>query len=136
MKGVNAMREIWKCACGWHGTPNRMKITPSDGLACPSCGGTGGLVSTGEKCPHDFFQANVTVDRIENTGRFTADIKIECERCGVPMKFLGLPRGLDMNGAAVSIDGTEARLAIHPKDEPVPDIGNKAQGFTVRGPEL
>ncbi|HKB35360.1 MAG TPA: hypothetical protein VKD72_02835 [Gemmataceae bacterium] len=39
---------------------------------------------------------------------------IRCEQCGTPFRFIGLPAGLGLNGAAVSVDGTEARLAIAP----------------------
>lgn len=87
-------------------------------------------------CKHEDFAAEVNVIRIEDTGRFQADIKINCTQCGIPMRFLGLPRGLDMNGAAVSFDGCEARLCVHPKGEPVPDIGNKVEGFTISGPDI
>lgn len=31
------------CACGWSGPPALMIPTPSGGLACPDCGGTGGI---------------------------------------------------------------------------------------------
>ena len=43
-----------------------------------------------------------------------AEVMICCAVCGVPFHFCGLPHGLDMSGAAVSIDGTEARLSIAP----------------------
>lgn len=33
----------WVCACGWSGTTRRLVPTPAGGLACPWCGGTGGL---------------------------------------------------------------------------------------------
>lgn len=33
----------WICACGWKGKPEQLKPTPAGGLACPICGGTGGL---------------------------------------------------------------------------------------------
>jgi hypothetical protein len=83
------------------------------------------------KCPHNKFDCNVQVNRLEDIGRFSADVTIRCEDCGTPMKFLGLPLGLDLNSAAVSFDGTEARLAIAPKGEVVPPI-NGVEGFSIR----
>jgi hypothetical protein len=84
-----------------------------------------------EKCHHHVFDAQVEVNRIEDIGRFTADVRITCRECGVPMRFLGLPLGLDYNSATVSFDGLEARLGIHPKDETVPPIRG-VEGFSIR----
>lgn len=63
-------------------------------------------------CNHEQFDATVTVNRLEDSGRFVADVRVKCVQCGEPFRFLGLPTGLDLNGAAVSVDGQEARLAI------------------------
>src|SRR4029453_8701659 len=67
--------------------------------------------------------------------RFVADVRIRCEQGGTPFRFIGLPAGLDLNGAAASVDGTEARLAIAPKGEVVTPIEGGG-GFTVRGVPL
>lgn len=84
-------------------------------------------------CDHPSFRANVTVNRLEDTRRFSADVRIECDRCGVPFRFLGLPAGLDLEGASVSADGTEARLSIAPRGEVASAIdGGTPVGFTVR----
>lgn len=84
-------------------------------------------------CKHENFTANVAVNRLEDSGRFNADIKINCAQCGTPFRFLGLPVGLDPNGACVSVDGTEARLAIG-TDETIANIleVKGPLGFTVR----
>jgi hypothetical protein len=84
-------------------------------------------------CRHEKFLANVVVNRLEDSGRFNADITIKCEQCGVPFRFLGLPAGVDLDGAAVSADGTEMRVAIG-TPETVANIidGNCPVGFTVR----
>lgn len=66
-------------------------------------------------CEHPDFIANVTVNRLEDTGGFHADVRIQCAVCNLPFQFLGLPGGLLLDGAAVSVDGTEARLAIAPQ---------------------
>lgn len=84
-------------------------------------------------CSHPAFDANVEVARLEDSGRFMADVRITCAQCGTPMRFLGLSPGLNLAGAAVSFDATEARLAIHPMSDPLPPIDGDAIGFTIRG---
>jgi hypothetical protein len=84
------------------------------------------------QCKHMDFTACVDVARLEDSGRFSADVKIQCAACGKPMRFIGLPLGLDLNGAAVSADGTEARLAIHPVGEPIPGFQDEQPaGFRI-----
>lgn len=82
-------------------------------------------------CEHESFACAVTVNRLEDVGRFTADVRVVCDQCKTPFRFLGLPCGLDLNGAAVSVDGTEARLAVAPRGEVVTPLEG-AEGFTVR----
>ena len=55
-------------------------------------------------CEHQNFDAKVRVARIEDKGRFMAEIRITCLDCGTPMQFMGLKPGLDFNGATVSLD--------------------------------
>lgn len=64
-------------------------------------------------CSHKNFDAQVSVIRIEDTGRFMAEIRIRCLDCGTPMQFMGLKPGLDFNGATVSLDGLEANIGPH-----------------------
>lgn len=88
---------------------------------------------TDVKCDHPEFEASVEVSRLVDSGRFAADVRIHCRKCLVPMRFIGLPAGLDLNGAAVSLDATEARLAIAPKGEVIPELdGGEPSGFSVR----
>lgn len=84
-------------------------------------------------CEHPEFGADVVVNRLQDTTpvAFTVNITITCMECGVAMRFLGLPCGVDLNGAAVSADGTEARLAIAPEGEVRALIDGPS--FTVRG---
>lgn len=84
------------------------------------------------KCQHTNFQSFVTVNRLEDTGRFSADVTIKCVDCETPFRFIGLPIGLDLNGASVSVDGTEARLAIAPEGEVITALDEGCDGFTVR----
>jgi hypothetical protein len=66
-------------------------------------------------CEHKDFKANVAVNRLEDSGRFMADVTIWCTECETPFEFLGLEPGLNLNGAAVSVDGLELRIAISPR---------------------
>ncbi|GLQ09272.1 hypothetical protein GCM10007913_12040 [Devosia yakushimensis] len=68
-------------------------------------------------CPHMNFEASVTVARLEDSGRFMAEVKIKCAECGEPFQFLGLDMGLNLRGATVSADGLEANLAISPNSQ-------------------
>jgi hypothetical protein len=87
-------------------------------------------------CEHENFDCMVTVNRLQEkedgpVKSFCADITIKCMDCGVPFRFIGLPCGLDLNGASVSVDGTEARMAIAPKNQVMTPIDG-VTGFTVR----
>lgn len=84
-----------------------------------------------KKCPHMNFDANVAVARLEDSGRFNAEIKIKCTDCQKPFRFLGLKVGLDTEGAMISFDGTEAHLAIVPVDENPPSWKG-ATGFEIK----
>lgn len=89
------------------------------------------------KCEHQTFDASVEVNRVLGDGdgeppiRFTVDVAIRCRDCGLPFRFIGLPHGLDMNGAAVSANGEEARLCIAPQGE-VLTMVDGVTGFTAR----
>jgi hypothetical protein len=66
-------------------------------------------------CEHHAFSSSVRIARLEDSGRFMAEVRIRCADCGLPFEFLGLQAGLNLDGATVSIDGQEANLAISPK---------------------
>jgi hypothetical protein len=72
-------------------------------------------------CKHERFAANVHVGRLTNAAgevtQFVAEIKIKCADCNRQMQFVGLPAGFDTQGACVSVDGLEARLALCPQGE-------------------
>jgi len=65
-------------------------------------------------CEHPDFQAVVIVNRIEDTGRFVADVHVRCAKCGVRFKWLGLAAGLHPAEPRVSVDGFELRAPIEP----------------------
>ncbi|POR42523.1 hypothetical protein [Methylobacterium sp. V23] len=83
-------------------------------------------------CKHENFAAAVRVARLEDSGRFMAEIRISCTACGAPFQFLGLEPGLDLQGARVSIDGLEANIAIAPEGtqpSPLQRMVHGVQGF-------
>lgn len=89
------------------------------------------------ECEHKDFMVEADVNRIsrEEGGeiyRYQADIRIKCTQCGHPFRFIGLPMGMDFNGAAVSANGQEGRFAIYPAGEAMPDQrGDDPAGFRI-----
>lgn len=81
-------------------------------------------------CEHQNFDATVNVARIEDKGRFMAEVQIKCRDCGVPMQFMGLEPGLNFDGATVSLDGLEMNIGIHPQGAR-PNPMQKLMGYTV-----
>lgn len=116
-----------KCECKEHG---HMEIAGF----CARCGIKVKEQPTG-RCLHNNFAADVNVNRIQNQDgvvtRFNADVRIECADCGCEFRFLGLPTGLNMDGAAVDVPGTTARLAVAPKGESLPPLEGP-KGFSIR----
>ena len=85
-------------------------------------------------CKHHNFDAKVGVARLEDTGRFIAEIRIHCTDCNQPFQFLGLEPGLDTDGARVSIDGLKANIAICPqgaKPNPMQRMAYDIKGFSA-----
>jgi hypothetical protein len=88
-------------------------------------------------CLHENFDSRVGIHRlVDDAGLLTgfqAEITLKCSECDQPFVFLGLPVGLSLDGAAVSIDGQELRVACAPSFDwvgPSKDIG--ARGFAVK----
>lgn len=117
-----------KCHQGYAPTP--------DAPGCPRCEDTLPLPIPREKCRHNKrHRATVSVNFLEDSGRFSTDIRLECGDCGRPFQFLGLPLGLDLGGAAMSVDGQEAHLAVAPVGEvPQPLDAGLVAGFRIRQP--
>lgn len=82
-------------------------------------------------CEHHEFSAQVNVARLEDTGRFVAELRVHCSQCGEEFQFLGLEPGVDLNGARVSIDGLEANLAICPKSSKPSPLQRMVTGFSI-----
>lgn len=83
-------------------------------------------------CKHTDFEASVQVNRLDDVGRFMADVRVKCAECGTPFRFVGLPSGVDLNSPTVSIDATEGRFPIGPKGEVLSELEGTPIGFTVR----
>lgn len=83
-------------------------------------------------CKHINFRAQVNVVRLEDSGRFMAEITINCAECGKPFQFRGLQAGLDTDGARVSLDGLEANIAICPEGTAPPPFAGIA-GYNISG---
>ena len=81
-------------------------------------------------CKHEEFDATVGVARLEDSGGFVAEIRVKCRQCDKPFQFLGLQPGLDTQGATVSIDGLEARIAIAPENTKPNPL--QRMGFGIR----
>lgn len=62
-------------------------------------------------CAHLEFITTTRVHTCES-GRRYISIMLRCGHCGELAQFTGLPSRIDVNGAFVSKDGREARLAI------------------------
>ena len=83
-------------------------------------------------CQHMNFEASCKVARLEDSGRFMLEVCVRCTECGTPFQFLGLPPGLNLEGATVSIDGLEANIATCPRGQrPNPMQG--PMGYELRG---
>lgn len=70
-------------------------------------------------CEHEAFGVMANIHRLtDEAGKvtgFQAEIGIKCSVCGRQFQFLGLRPGVDSQGARISVDGLEARLAICPQ---------------------
>lgn len=85
------------------------------------------------RCKHENFHAHVEVNRIEDIGRFTADIRIRCRECDLPFEFVGVGEcGSSYEFPTVDPSAQELRVPIKPKGlEILPGIKGPA-GFTVK----
>lgn len=82
-------------------------------------------------CAHMEFQCEVRVGRIEDVGRFVAEVRINCIECGIPFQFMGIEPGFNYEGPTVSLDGFEANLPIHPQGVR-PNPLQKLMGYTLK----
>ena len=84
-----------------------------------------------ERCEHTDFKAEVDVNRLLDSGRFMADVRIQCATCHERFVFMGLALGVNLGQPMMSVGGHEARLPIRPASEALP-AWRGALGFSVR----
>lgn len=82
-------------------------------------------------CKHLKFDAVVRVARVEDIGRFIAEIRVKCIECGTPFQFQGIQPGMNYNGPTVSLDGLEANLPVFP-DGQQPNPLQNLMGYTIK----
>ena len=90
-----------------------------------------------DACKHESFYTVAEVNRITDGDEgpvvgYSLDLRVACDQCQLPFRFLGLPVGVDSNGASVSADGQEGRFAIAPNDKVVGEMVDTPWGFTFR----
>jgi hypothetical protein len=66
-------------------------------------------------CEHVNFFASVAVQRIEDVGRFVAEVHIRCTECDLPFQFLGVAAGFNYDAPTVSLNGLELNVPICPR---------------------
>lgn len=70
------------------------------------------------ECTHPDAMVEVDFNRLLDTGRFSADIRIRCKDCNEPFRFLGVEPGLSTYRPMCSVDGLELRAPIEPEGTP------------------
>lgn len=68
-------------------------------------------------CPHAETGAEVRVIRLEDVGRWCAEVEINCSRCGLRFRFIGVPSGIAWDRPTASIDATTLIAPIEPETE-------------------
>lgn len=87
-------------------------------------------------CDHPTFAAVVSVGRLtdDQTGcvvAYEADVRVQCDACGEPFTFQGLPAGSSSGHPTVSVDGQELRAPMLPasaKRSPLDRLGDAVEG--------
>jgi hypothetical protein len=84
-------------------------------------------------CTHPKFAAECDVNRFEDTGLFSVDVRIRCVECNEPFRFIGLPAGILQKNPTVSIDGLELHAPIEPQG--IPQLARRATFQMPKIPE-
>lgn len=71
-------------------------------------------------CQHLLIGAQVNVQRLEDLGRFIAEITVWCASCKTPFSFTGLPLAISCDRATLNIDATQLSLPVEPGAKPIP----------------
>lgn len=57
-------------------------------------------------CLHKNFHGQLTINRIDNSDRFFATVKVRCADCGKPFLFTG------QNNFLISVDRSECKIGL------------------------
>ena len=71
-----------------------------------------------EPCRHARHRVDADVHFFEDTGLWSLELKLSCEECGEPFRFLGLPAGISFTEPMIGVDGLELRVPVEPQGEP------------------
>ena len=87
-------------------------------------------------CEHEEFAAFVDVARLSDDdggpiNGYSANIRIDCARCGERFRFVGVPAGLSFSKPTCSVDEGELHVPIRPASSD-PDFGMGIPGFALR----
>ena len=82
-------------------------------------------------CPHENFNGEMDVNRLEDSGRFVVDVRVQCGDCNERFVFIGLDVGASLERPMMSFGGHEAHLPVKPASEALPEWFG-ATGFGVR----
>lgn len=83
-------------------------------------------------CKHNIEHfINCKISCFEDSKRLMLEISVRCETCKKPFVFVGLPPGLNLNGATVSVDGLTANMALAPEGESVAEFDVTGYSFHV-----
>lgn len=86
-------------------------------------------------CPHEDFDVFAEVGRITDgeggpVTAYSASLRVSCQQCGEPFRWVGMQAGLRADRPMVSVDETELRAPIRPASAD-PDFGLGIPGFAV-----
>ncbi|MDX3634305.1 hypothetical protein PV728_29390 [Streptomyces europaeiscabiei] len=93
-------------------------------------------VDPDKPCTHEDFDAVVGVARITASDDdptvigYAAEIKVNCQACGEPFRWTGVPAGLSPRQPMCSVDETTLHAPLRPASAD-PDFGLGLPGFSV-----
>lgn len=102
---------LWKCACGWTGSPSDMKTNAADGRVCPSCGASGGLVKDHAPAP---TAPSLTVEEVANALEYEDDPDYERDGLVYCVRAKTVTRRI--NAALAKREGTRKHGEGYPPD--------------------
>lgn len=71
------------------------------------------------QCMHEQFHVHANIIRLEDAGKYIAEIRVKCEQCDEPFRFLGVPAGLLNERPSCNVDGLELHAPIEPQGTPI-----------------